>query len=85
MYRHWKAQGLILQEGASPLTQRPNYGMYTPLKSLDRHQWMARRNREMEMQLQWRDIEMAQRAGEMEFILYGREEKPLVQGVSQLQ
>ena len=34
------------------------------------------------MRLRWRDLETAERCGEMEFILYGREVDALVEGVA---
>ena len=33
----------------------------------------------------WRDVELAQRAGEMKFSLYDREGDPLVEGVTRFQ
>ena len=47
-----------------------------------RHQRTDKCNRDTEMRL-WRwDMEMAQRAGEMKFSMYDREDYPLVEGVT---
>ena len=40
-------------------------------------------NRNTKMQLRWKDAEIVQRVGEMEFILYRREGGALVEGVTQ--
>ena len=54
--------------------------MNMPAAWMERHRRMARYNR---MRIIKRDVEMAERCGEIEFRFYGREGDALVEGVSQ--
>ena len=59
--------------------------MQTQATKMIHHQWTDRCNREMEIQLQMRDVKIAPMAGEMKSRLYDREDDPLVEGVTRLQ
>ena len=59
--------------------------MQTQATKMIHHQWTDRCNREMEIQLQMRDVKIAPMAGEMKSRLYDREDDPLVEGVTQFQ
>ena len=80
MYRHWKVKNVILQEGPEPLPQCDRCGVHILAARLWRHKRMASCYRAMDMRLRQRDLEMAERLGEMEFSLYGREGVALMEG-----
>ena len=72
MYRHWKAQVVILQEGPSSFPQCPNCGIHISSADLIWHQRTDRRNRATDKRLQRRDVEMAQKEGDIRFSMYYR-------------
>ena len=59
--------------------------MHTPMAKILWYQWMDRCNWATDMRLQWRDLDMAQKTGEMNFSMYYREDDPLVEGVKLFQ
>ena len=81
MYWYWKSNIEIIQEGPEPLPRCDHCGMHMLAARMIRHRRMSRRNNATEMHLGWRDVEMAKRCEEMDFILYGREGGKLVEKV----
>ena len=77
MYRDWKFRVVILKEGASFLLWFLNCGMNMILVLMDLHPRTARCNQATEMQLKCKDVELDQREGYIECILYGQEDDPI--------
>ena len=69
IYRHWKLEVAILQEGPEPLHRCDHCGINIPAARLLKHRWMERCNKTREMRLRQRDVDMAERYGEMDFSL----------------
>ena len=78
MYRKWKVKVVIIQEGTEPLPRCDHCGMHMPVEQLIKHIHNARCDKVTEMQLIWRDMDMVERCGEMDLILYRREGGKLV-------
>ena len=83
MYRHWKANIEILREVPSPLQWYTNYDMNVLAAILEKNKQTAIYDRATEMRLRRRYVKLAQRSGDMELSLYGREVDTLVEGVDQ--
>ena len=84
MYCKWKSKVAIIQEGPEPLPKCDHCGMHMPADRPIKHIRMARCNKETYMQIRWRDVEMVDICGEMEFRLYRREGGAMVEGVEAL-
>ena len=67
MYQNWKAKVAILQEGLSPLLRCYYCGIHMPAASYCQNKRIDKRERAIEMLLQKKDVELAQRLREMEF------------------
>ena len=72
IYRHWKAQVAIVQEGLDPLPQFPSCGMHMHAVRLIKHQMTDRCNQGIEMRLCRRNVDTSQKSGEIKFSLYDR-------------
>ena len=73
MYRHWKSKVSIMQEGTEPLPQCYKCGMHMPAANIFKHRKTDKCNKATERRTEQRDVEMAERCGEMEFSLEGGE------------
>ena len=73
----------MLQEGATPLSRFPNFGIHIPVPRLEKHKKIDRCEEATYMQLRWRDVGISQRSREMEFSLYGTDIYELVEGLTQ--
>ena len=82
MYRHWKSQVAIVQEGPAPLPQCPRFGIYMQAARLIKNKITESCNQATEIRLRKRDVEISQREGDMEFSLYDMEYEPLIEGVT---
>ena len=71
-----------MQEGSEPLSQCDKYGMHMPAARIFKHRNNNKCNKATERRLRQRDVEMAARCGEMEFILEGGEVDERVEGVA---
>ena len=69
MYRHWKSNMVILQEVPEPMSRCNQCGIHIPAALLMKHRWTSRCEKAMEILLRQRDIEMAERCGDMELRL----------------
>ena len=68
----------ILLEGPAPLPWCAICGMHMHAAKMIRHLWTDRCNWLTEMRMYRRDAEIEQRAGEMKFSFYDKEDYPLV-------
>ena len=59
--------------------------MHMHAEKLIFHQRTDRCKRATEMRRQRHDVELVQRAGEMKFSIYGRDDKPLIEGMKKFQ
>ena len=71
MYRNWKAEVVIIQEGLEPLPICNNCGMHMLVVRLTKQRRTAICEKATEIRLRSRNVEMSERCGEMEFILKG--------------
>ena len=58
MYRHWKSKIEILQEVLTPLPQCDQCRMHIPMARLGRNIHMDRFDRDIDICLQWRELEL---------------------------
>ena len=71
-----------MQEGTEPLTRCDHCGMHMPTTRIFKHRKLDKCHKEMERRLRWRDVDMADRCGEMEFILMGGEGEDRVENMT---
>ena len=81
MFRHWKLKVAILQEGTEPFPQCDQCGMHMPEARIFKQRQSDKCHKLTEIRLLWRDVGMAERCGEMEFSLEGREGEERVENV----
>ena len=67
MYRHWKAQGEIVQDGPAPLPRCPICDMHMHMERLIKHQITDRCDQEMEIRLRRRFIVLEIQSGGWDF------------------
>ena len=69
MYRHWNSEVAIMQEGTEPLPQCEQCGMHMPTARILKHRQSNKCYKAMERRFRRRDVDMAERCGEMELSL----------------
>ena len=85
IYQNWKVKVAILQEGPALLLWCGHWGMHTSAAQMETHRMTSRCDKSTDMSPRQRDVDMEERCGEMEFILYGMEGGVLVEGVAQFE
>ena len=71
IYRHWKLEMAMIQEGTKSLPKCDHCLMHIPADHIIKHRWTAIFNKATEMWLRQRDLEMAERCREIYLSLYG--------------
>ena len=82
MYQHWKSKMAIMQEGTEPLPPCDRCGMHMPVARIFKHRKSDKCHKATERRLRRRDMEMAERCGEMDFSLEGGEGEERVDNVT---
>ena len=69
VFWHYKSKVVILQEVPEPLPWCDQYGIHLQADRLFKHRQSDKCHKSTERRLQRRNVEMAERCGEMEFVL----------------